>query len=143
MVVLSDESDKLDLLSEIADRRSKLVGIDPQIIKELEELQRLVTSPTGRETELMRRVQELERELVPAPLFPDDSGAYSDPSDTKRKRLFCGPCFEKERLALPLEVTEEYSQCKSCGSKYQSQAQKRVEQERLDRFKEACNGVNL
>lgn len=135
MVVFSEINAALELLSKTANAISKLASIDPQIVRDLEELRRLVITAIDREAELMLRVQELEQQLVPPNLiYDDDSGAHFDPSDMEKKRPFCTRCLEEKRLPLTLAVGEEASQCRSCGSKYQNAAQKRAEEFRHSRL---------
>lgn len=142
MVVFSELNAALELLKKAANAISKMGNIDPQIVRDLEELRRLVVSGIGREGELMLQIQKLEERLLPQTLsYDDDSGAYFSPSDTEKKQPYCTQCLEAHRLPLTLQVTDEYSQCSSCKTKYQSRVQKSAEQLRHSQLQRFADGV--
>lgn len=142
MVVFSEINAALELLSKTANAISKLASIDPQIMRDLEELRNVVISATGREAELTRRIQELEQQVALKDMVYDpDSEASFDPSDTERKRPLCTRCLEEKNKRSSLHVEETASHCRICQAIYQSGAQKKAQEIQDRQFEEIANNT--
>lgn len=143
-MMISEVKAAVDLTKDIISAIKAAKNYDPVILDNLDKLREKILDAQVAEMELREKIAEMEKKLeLKKKLFDQESGAFFDPADTNRERPFCARCLQEKQIESNLVYDEMGSQCRICKEIYRNAAQKRAEQERIDRFKEARNGVRL